>query len=78
MFSKPQYTDLTYMGCTGLCGPMRIIAGSVIQSWYTSLNAKFGANRTFYVPNEANSFLMLMVKQVHGGGSSFSWEQNRE
>ena len=25
-----KYTDLTYMGGTGLCGPMRIIFGSVI------------------------------------------------
>ena len=48
MFSR-QYTDLTYMGGTVTCGPMRIIFGSVIQSWDTSLNIKFGANRTFSV-----------------------------
>ena len=33
-----------------LCGPMRIIFGSVIQSQYTSQNIKFGANLTYYVP----------------------------
>ena len=38
------------MGGTGYYGPMRIIAVSVIESWYTSLNIKFVANRTFYVP----------------------------
>ena len=27
---KTQYTDLTYMGGTAPCGPMRIIFGSVI------------------------------------------------
>ena len=50
MCPRPQYTDLTYMGGTRPCGPMSIIFGSVIQTWYTSLHAKFGANRTFYVP----------------------------
>ena len=49
MCSRPQYTDLTYMGGTGSCGPLKIIIGSVTWSWYTSLNIKFGANRTFYV-----------------------------
>ena len=37
MNSRPQFTDLTYMGGTGPCGPMRIIFRSVIKSWYTSL-----------------------------------------
>ena len=50
MCSRPQYTDLTTMGGIGPCGPMRIIFGSVIISWYTSLNIKFGANRTSDVP----------------------------
>ena len=50
MRSRPQFTDLTYMGSTGPCGPMRITFGSVIRSWYTSLNIKFDANRTFYEP----------------------------
>ena len=50
MCSKTQYTDLTYMGATGSCRPMRIFFGIVIYSWYTSLNIKFGANRTFHVP----------------------------
>ena len=50
MCSRPQYTDLTYSGGTGLYGPMRIIFGTVIKSWYTSPNIKFGANRTLYVP----------------------------
>ena len=50
MYSRQQFTDLTYMGGTRPCGPMRIIFSSVIYSWYTSLNIKFGANRTLYVP----------------------------
>ena len=49
MCSRPQYTDLTYMGGTGSCEPMRIIFGSVIKSSYRSLNIKFGMNRTFHV-----------------------------
>ena len=49
MCSRPKFTDLTYMGGTGPCGPMTIIFGSVIQSKYTSLNIKFGVNRTFHV-----------------------------
>ena len=50
MCSRPKNTDFIYMGGTGLCRPMRIIFGSVLQCWYTSLNIKFGADRTFYVP----------------------------
>ena len=49
MCSRPQFTDLTYMGGTGPCGPMTIIFGSVIKSWYRSLKIQFGVNRTFYV-----------------------------
>ena len=49
MWSRPQYTDLTYMGGTKSCGPMRISLGSVIKSYYTSLNIKFGANWTLHV-----------------------------
>ena len=49
MSSRAQYTDLTIMGATGPCGPMRLIFGSVIESWYISLNVKFGVNRTFHV-----------------------------
>ena len=30
MSSRPQYTDLTIVGGTGPCGPMRIIFGGVI------------------------------------------------
>ena len=37
MCPRPQYSDLTTMGGTEPCGPMRI-------------NIKFGANRTLYVP----------------------------
>ena len=47
MCSRPHNTDLTYMEGTGPCGPMRIIFGSGINSWYTMLNIKFGAIRTF-------------------------------
>ena len=50
MCPRPQYTGLTYMEGTGPCGPMRIIFDNVIKSWYTSLNIKFGANRTLNVP----------------------------
>ena len=49
MCSKPQFTDLTYMRRTRLCGPMTIIFGSVIKSQYTSLNIQFGVNRLFHV-----------------------------
>ena len=45
MCLRTQFTDLSYMGGTGPCGPMRIIFGGVIKSWYTSLNIKFGVNR---------------------------------
>ena len=37
MCSRPQFTDLTYMGGNGLWLPMTIIFGSVIQSQYTGL-----------------------------------------
>ena len=49
MYSRPQFTDYTYMGGTGPCLQMTIIFGSVIWSYYTSLNIKFGVNRTFHV-----------------------------
>ena len=49
MYSRQQFTDLTYMGGTRPCGPMTIIFGSVIKSQYTSHNIKFGVNRTFHV-----------------------------
>ena len=46
MCPRAQYTDLSYMEGTGSCEQMRIIFGSVIKSWYSSLNIKFGANRS--------------------------------
>ena len=49
MCSRPQFTDLTYMGGTGPCGPLTIIFGGAIQSQHTSLYIKFGVNRTFHV-----------------------------
>ena len=49
MSPRPQYIDFTYMEGTGSCEPMRLIFGSVIKSWYTSLNIKFGVNRMFHV-----------------------------
>ena len=49
MWSRSQYTDLTYMGRTGPCGPMTIIFGSVIKTWYTRITIQFGVNRTFHV-----------------------------
>ena len=48
MWSRPQYTDLTYMRGTRPCRPMRIIIGFVIWSCYLSLNVKIGVNRTFH------------------------------
>ena len=47
MCSRPQFTDLTYMGGTGPCGPMTIVFESIIKS--TSLKIKFGVNWTFHV-----------------------------
>ena len=49
MCSRAQFTDVTYMGGTRACGPMTIIFGNVIYSYNTSLNIKFGVNRTFHV-----------------------------
>ena len=49
MCSRPQFTDLTYMGGAGPGRPMTIIFGSIIYSWFISLNIKFGVNRTFHV-----------------------------
>ena len=49
MCSRPQFTDLAYMGGTGLCGPMTIIFGSVIKTEYKSLTTNFGVNRAFHV-----------------------------
>ena len=49
MWSRPQFNDLSYMGGTGPCGPMTIIFGSVITSYYTSLNIKFDVIQTFQV-----------------------------
>ena len=37
------------MGGIAPCGPMTIIFGGIIKSEYTSLNIKFGVNRTYYV-----------------------------
>ena len=48
---KTQYPGLTYTVGTGSCRPMKKIFDSVIWSWYTSLNIKLGANRTFHVSN---------------------------
>ena len=47
--SRPQFTDLAYMGGTGICGPMTIVFGSVIKTEYKSLTIKFGVNRAFHV-----------------------------
>ena len=49
MCSRLQFTDLTDMGGTGPGRPITIIFGSVIESQYTSLNIKFGVNRTIHV-----------------------------
>ena len=49
MYSRPQFTDLTYMGGTAPSGPMTIVFGGIIKSYYTCLNINFGVNRTFHV-----------------------------
>ena len=49
MWSRPQYTDLTYMRGTRPCAPMTITFSSVIQSYYISQTIKFSVNRTFHV-----------------------------
>ena len=49
MGSRPQFTDLAYMEGTGACGPVTIISETVIKSYYTSLNIKFGVNPTVHV-----------------------------
>ena len=49
MYSRQQFTDLTYMAGTRPCEPITIIFGIVIQSQHTSLNIKFGVKRTFHV-----------------------------
>ena len=49
MYSRPPFTDLTYIGGTRSCAPMTIIFGSVIYSQHTSLNINYGMNRTFHV-----------------------------
>ena len=46
---RRHYTDLTYMGGSGPCGPMRTIFSSVIYSSYISLNIEFGVIRMFHV-----------------------------
>ena len=38
-----------YMGGTGPYRPLRVIFCSDMQSWYTSLNIEFRANRKFHV-----------------------------
>ena len=49
MCSRPQFTDLAYIGGTGPCGLMTIISGSAIWRSYTSLIIKFGVNGAFHV-----------------------------
>ena len=49
MCSRPQFTNVTYMGGTELCLPMTIIIDSVIYSQYTRPNIKFGVNRTLHL-----------------------------
>ena len=45
MCSKPQLSDVTYMGGSGPGRPMTMSFGSVIKI----LHIKFGANRKFHV-----------------------------
>ena len=49
MCPRSKYTDLTYMGGTEPCDPIKINFGKHIRSWYTILNIKFGVNRMFHV-----------------------------
>ena len=52
MCSRPQYTDLTYMGGTGPCGPMTIIFSSIIKSYL--LTYLFGHYNLLQVLASAN------------------------
>ena len=49
MCSRPQFTDLTYMGGTAPCDPMTIIFSSAIKTQRIRLNIKFDVNRMFHV-----------------------------
>ena len=69
MCSRPQYTDLTNMGGTGPYGPMTILFGSVIQSWYISLDIKYGVKRTFHVPKIMVYRFDSYVGGTESGGS---------
>ena len=62
MCPRPLHTDLTYMGGARSCRPMRIIISSVIKTWYTSLNIKFGAKRTLYLLHHSRQACILTLK----------------
>ena len=49
MWSRPQYTDLTYMGGTEPCDTIQVIFDNHVFSKHTILNIKFGVNRKFHV-----------------------------
>ena len=49
MCSRPQYTDLTYMGGTGPCDSIKIIFGYHVNSQHIILNIKFGVYGMFHV-----------------------------
>ena len=72
MCCRPQYTDLIYMGDTGPCGQLRIIFGSIIKSWHTSLNIKFGVNRMFHVLKTHVSFIYFIYMRGTGPCSPMS------
>ena len=65
MYSRQQFTVLTYMGGTRHCRPMTIIFGSVFQSQYTSLHIKFYVNRTFHVLKTPDTDLTYMGGTRH-------------
>ena len=65
MCSRPQFTVLTYMEGTRPCRAMTIIFGCVIQSQYTSVNIKFGVNRTFHVLNSITIIFCSVIKSQY-------------
>ena len=57
MWSRQQYTDLTYMGATGPWDSIMIIFGNHVYSWHT---IKFGVNRMFHASRPQYTNLTYM------------------
>ena len=57
MSSRSQYADLTTIGATGPCGPMRLIFGSVITQAYVLNLERFGRSMC---PRPQHTYLTYM------------------